>query len=183
MFTLCSVYVYINNCRLKTIIRGRQAADPGRVDSRQGRLQKAGQITGRADHRQAQCNQGLLNMSSPWCNKWALVGNKWYSFPTSLAGMYWKPVVLSVSQWRAISAIQKWKCVELSQKCVANCHAIPTIFIPESTFWGKYRLIVGAQLERVSQAVGCVWPELHLWMSWHHKAWCQWMVRDYRGRH
>ena len=43
----------------------------------------------------------------------------------------------------------------------------------------EYQLIVGAQLERVSQAaVGCIWPELHLWMGWRHKTWCQWMVRD-----
>ena len=49
---------------------------------------------------------------------------------------------------------------------------------------GGYRLIVGAQLERVIQAVGCVWPEFPLWIGWHHKTWCQWMVRDdYRGRH
>ena len=33
-------------------------------------------------------------------------------------------------------------------------------------FWRESRQIVGAQLGRISYAVGavgCVWPELHLW--------------------
>ena len=50
-------------------------------------------------------------------------------------------------------------------------------------FWWEPRLIVGAQLERVSWAARCICCDLHSWMWWHHKAWCQWMERKYRGRH
>ena len=50
-------------------------------------------------------------------------------------------------------------------------------------FWWKPRLIVGAQLERVSWAAKCIGCDLHSWMWWHYKAWCQWMERKYRGRH
>ena len=49
-------------------------------------------------------------------------------------------------------------------------------------FWWEPRLIVGAQLKRVSWAARCIWWDLHSWMWWHHKAWCQWMERKYRGR-
>ena len=50
-------------------------------------------------------------------------------------------------------------------------------------FWWEPRLIVGAQLERVSWAARCICCDLHSGMWWHHKAWCQWMERKYRGRH
>ena len=50
-------------------------------------------------------------------------------------------------------------------------------------FWWESRLIIGAQLECVSWAARCIWCDLHSWMWWHQKAWCQLMERKYWGRY